>query len=158
MQPFRPDRPRLLPGRTTRVICWRDCDDMCWASSEWLVKVGDKRLARGRNTPKQNHYLQCKMLKIQHILYVTICICDAWDLAAVRRRQKSLTAAYSWRTNWPHDFARSSPHNKGWMLPPKSKDRLLQVEVWCQFSGVSEFFHCFEKRRVCQKSLFKKGS
>lgn len=49
------------------------------AAAEWLVKVGDKRLARGRNTPKQNHYLQCKMLKIQHILYVTgtICICDA---------------------------------------------------------------------------------
>lgn len=41
------------------------------AAAEWLVKVGDKRLARGRNTPKQNHYLQCKMLKIQHILYVT---------------------------------------------------------------------------------------
>lgn len=161
MHPFRFYRPRLLPGRPTRVICWRDCG-LRWkhqqppsGSWRWVTSV----LPEGET--HQNKIIICSAKCWRFNTSCTLLVPfafvthESWPLSGEGRR--SGTAAYLRRTNWPHDFARSSPPARVGCYPRKVKRSATGGRIWCQFSGVSEFFSLlWEKKRENLKVFFAK--
>lgn len=112
----------------------------------------DKRLARGWNTPKQNHYLQCNMLKIQDILYVT----RRMSPGCCQEKAEEVEQQHIYGGQIGHMILQDPPHQQGWMLSPKSKTICCRWKYDASFRECQNFSLLWEKKREPLKVFFAK--